>query len=130
MAPHPHAPMIGRVVTERTAAEPAEGATEWAVEVCVPIFLAERDTAGTTDADIASVHQALDSAARRVCSADRQVRYLRTIYVPEEQRCICLFEAADAEIVRLVNDTAQLPFVRIAPAVEFAVDSPGLETQS
>ena len=114
------------VVTTRSTGNSVDGASEWAVEVSVPIFLAERDTAGTTDAEIGRVHQALEAAARRIGSPDHQVRYLRTIYVPGEQRCICFFEASDADVVRLVNDTAQLPFVRIAAAVEFAADSAGL----
>jgi hypothetical protein len=58
------------------------------------------------------------------------VRYLRTIYAPGEARCLCLFEASDADIARLVNDTAELPFVWIAAAVEFTPGSPGLDAGS
>ena len=110
-----------------SACNSVDGASDWAVEVSVPIFLAERDAVGTTEADIGQVHQALEAAARRVGSADHRVRYLRTISVPGEERCTCFFEASDADVVRLVNDTAQLPFVRIAAAVDFAADSPGLQ---
>jgi hypothetical protein len=53
------------------------------------------------------------------------VRYLRCIYVPAEDRCICLFEAADLEAVRRVNDIAQVPFHRISPAVEFRAPGGG-----
>jgi Protein of unknown function (DUF4242) len=122
--------MIRGVVTARSTGNSVDGASEWAVEVSVPIFLAERDTAGTTEADIGQVHRALEAAARRLGSSDHRVRYLRSIYIPGEQRCICFFEASDADIVRLVNDTAQLPFVRIAAAVEFAPTSGGLGAAS
>ncbi len=68
----------------------------------------------------------LEAAPRRVGSPDHRVRCLRTVYVPGDERCVCFFEASDADIVRLVDDTARLPFVRIAAAVEFAPGSPGL----
>ena len=68
----------------------------------------------------------LQAAACRVDTPDHRLRYLRTAYVPGEERCRCFFGTSDANIVRLVNDTAQLPFVRIGAAVEFAANSPAL----
>lgn len=110
---------------------PASGsATELAKQASISIFLAEPDTGSTGDVDIGQAHRALEAAARRVGSRDHHVRYLRTIYVPGEHRCIFLFEASDAAIVRLVNDTAQLPLVRIAEAVEFACELPAVQAES
>jgi len=98
-------------------------------QASVSIFLAERDTGSTADGDIGQAHRALEAAARRVGSGDHRVRCLRTIYVAAEHRCIFLFEASDAAIVRLVNDTAQLPFLRIAEAVEFASELPAVQAE-
>ena len=109
---------------------PSGSATELPILASVSIFLAERDTGGTADVDIGQTHRALEVAARRVGSRDHRVRYLRTIYIPGEHRCISLFEASDAAIVRLVNDTAQLPLVRIAEAVEFASELPAVRAES
>lgn len=111
------------VVKAQPAAGPMGGASESAKQASVSIFLVERDTGSTSDIDISQAHRALEAAARRLGSRNHRVRYLRTIYVPGEHRCICLFEASDAATVRLVNDTAQLPFVRIAAAFEFASES-------
>ena len=108
---------------------PSGSATGLRVPTSVSIFLAERDTGSTPDGDIGQTHRALEAAARRVGSRDHRVRYLRTIYVAAEHRCIFLFEASDAAIVRLVNDTAQLPFVRIAEAVEFTSELPAVQTE-
>ena len=108
---------------------PSGSATELPIPTSVSIFLAERDTGSTADVDIGQAHRALEAAARRVGSRDHRVRYLRTIYIPGEHRCIFLFEASDADIVRLVNDTAQLPFVRIAEAVEFASELPAVQAE-
>lgn len=69
------------------------------------------------------VHEALRAAARRVTSDMHSVHYLLSIYLPDEHRCISLFEASDIAVVQLVNDTAQLPFVHISPAVQFRGDA-------
>jgi len=37
--------------------------------------------------------------------------------VPRTHRCICLFEAHSAELVRLVNDTAQAPYSTVQEVV-------------
>ena len=38
---------------------------------------------------------------------------MQRIYAPEEQRCLCLFEAAGPDLVRSVNDIAQFPLARV-----------------
>jgi hypothetical protein len=45
------------------------------------------------------------------------------ILVPEESRCLCLFEAADAGLVRNVNDVAHFPPARVVLARVVAVRS-------
>jgi hypothetical protein len=87
----------------------------------VSIFMTDRDVAGATDAQIAGLHRALVAASRRVASPLGTLEYLRTIYVPSEQRCLCFFEATDAEVVRAINDTAQFPDARITRALEFSM---------
>ncbi len=48
----------------------------------------------------------------------KNVRYIRTTFVPEEARCMCLFEADNTELVKEVNEMAQIPFNRIVPALD------------
>jgi predicted regulator of Ras-like GTPase activity (Roadblock/LC7/MglB family) len=91
----------------------------------VRVFIAERDIAGVTAAHIGDVHRALGAAARRVTTPDHPVSYLRTIYIPGENRCICVFQANDAATVALVNDTAQVPLGQIAESIEFRVGTVG-----
>jgi hypothetical protein len=38
---------------------------------------------------------------------------VQRIYAPDEQRCLCLFEAISPEVVRAVNDIAQFPLARV-----------------
>ena len=39
------------------------------------------------------------------------------IDVPEEHRCLCLFEATGPDVVRNVNDIAQFPLARVISVV-------------
>lgn len=83
------------------------------------MFVAERTLPGMTEELLAEVHRLLQEAARRVSSTGEVVRHLRCTYLPEEDRCICLFEARDVAAVRRVNEIAQVPFRRITSAIEF-----------
>lgn len=53
------------------------------------------------------------------------VRYLRSTFVPEEEKCFCLFEGASEEAVRDVQDRAGLPYQRIHEAVFVTADDVG-----
>lgn len=48
----------------------------------------------------------------------KNVRYIRTTFVPGEAHCMCLFEAESADLVREVNEAAQIPFTRIVEALD------------
>lgn len=85
----------------------------------VALFVADRTLPGMTEELLAEVQRLLHQAARRVSSRGETVRYLRCIYTPEDDRCICLFEADDLAAVRKVNEIAQVPFRRISPAIEY-----------
>jgi hypothetical protein len=94
------------------------------------LFLVEHDLRGLTSWQLASVHRALDEAVRRENRRGRRIRYVQRIYAPEEQRCLCLFEAAGPDLVRSVNDIAQFPLARIlavlSSVLEEASPAPGL----
>lgn len=45
------------------------------------------------------------------------VRFLRSIFVPEDETCFLLYEADTEEAVRRAVETAALPFDRIAKTV-------------
>jgi hypothetical protein len=70
------------------------------------LYLVELDLRGLSSPQLASVDRALGEAVRRQ-------NPLRRIYAPDEQRCLCLFEAAGPNQVRHVNDIAQFPLARV-----------------
>jgi len=58
------------------------------------LFLVEHDLRGLSSWQLATVHRALGEAVRRENQRGRRIRYVQRIYAPDEQRCLCLFEAA------------------------------------
>jgi muconolactone delta-isomerase len=80
------------------------------------IFLIDRDLPRITPEGLAALQGAEIAAARDLSAAGRPVRYIRSVFIPGEARCLCLFEAPDETIVAEVNELAQLPFLRIIVA--------------
>jgi hypothetical protein len=86
------------------------------------LFLVEHDLRGLSPWQLASVYRALDEAVRRENQRGRQIRYVQRIYAPDEQRCLCLFEAAGPDLVRNVNDIAQFPLARVMAVLSSVPD--------
>jgi hypothetical protein len=82
------------------------------------IFLVERDLEGISLHDLGAAKEAATAEAQRMLDAGTPIRYLRSTFVPEDGRCMCLFEAEDEEDVRALNQSAGLPFLSIVPAYD------------
>ena len=81
-------------------------------------YMVERELPGITNEQLAAAQKAAIETAQQVTDEGREVRYIRSTFVPEENRCMCLFEAANPEVVKEVNDKAQIPFTRIVEALD------------
>jgi hypothetical protein len=86
------------------------------------LFLVEHDLRGLSARQLASVYQALGEAVRRANQRGGQIRYVQRIYAPDEQRCLCLFEAPGPDLVRNVNDIAQFPLARVMAVLSSVPD--------
>jgi Protein of unknown function (DUF4242) len=64
-------------------------------------------------------------AAEELSSEGRPVRYLRSIFVPEDETCFYLCEACSAAAVREVARRATLPFERVTEAMAAPKDDQG-----
>ena len=71
-----------------------------------------RDAAGEPDATIARAVSAVDE----VTAAGDPIRYLRAIFIPDDETCMLLFEAPSVEVVRMVAQRAGLDPDRVVPA--------------
>jgi hypothetical protein len=78
----------------------------------VELYIARTDP-GAVERAAERVHLAAEEQRRR----GTPVRYLRSIFVPEDETCFMLFEATSADAVRDAASAATLPFERIIGAV-------------
>ena len=86
------------------------------------LFLVEHDLRGLSPWQLDTVDRALAEAVRRENRRGRRIRYVQRIYAPDEQRVLCLFEAAGPDLVRSVNDIAQFPLARVMPVLSSVPD--------
>jgi hypothetical protein len=80
--------------------------------------MVERILPGATIASVEALRQAAEASCRALAAEGRPVRYLRSVFTPGDSRCRCLFEAASADLVRELNESAQLPYNRILLALD------------
>lgn len=59
------------------------------------------------------------SAAKEMAREGKQIRYLRSIFVPEDETCFHLYDAGSAETVREASGRAGIRCERVVEAVNF-----------
>jgi hypothetical protein len=89
-----------------------------AEECPMAVFMVERNLKGITMTQLAAAQKRAISCSDAFATGGRKVRYIRTTFVPGEDRSMCLFEAESVNDVEQVNITAHLPYVRIIEALD------------
>ena len=84
----------------------------------MPVYMVERSLPGIEMDQLASAQTAAIETSDQFTASGKAVRYIRTTFVPGEAHCMCLFEADNADVVREVNEAAQIPFTRIVEALD------------
>jgi hypothetical protein len=80
------------------------------------VYLVERDLPGVTMEELAAAQKTAIQMGKELTAQGREVRYIRSMFVPGEDKCMCLFEAPNPENVREANERGNIPFTRIVPA--------------
>ena len=80
------------------------------------VYMVERDLPGISMEQLAAAQKRAIQTGKELTAQGRQVRYIRSTFVPGENKCMCLFEAPNPEHVREANERAQIPFTRIVAA--------------
>jgi hypothetical protein len=80
-------------------------------------FFVEVFTARATAGKLATSERRATSAARRLSSADREVQFVRATYIPEDEICFFVFDAASGTDAALAAQRAELDPLRVVEAI-------------
>ena len=82
------------------------------------VYMVERELKGIAMSDLAGAQKLAIDTARDMSANGTPIRYIRSTFAPDDGRCMCLFEAATASDVQLLNDTAKLLYSRVVEALD------------
>lgn len=82
------------------------------------VYMVERDLPGITLEQLGEAQKAAIETSQDFTSQGKQVRYIRSTWVPGDSRCMCLFEASGPQVVEEVNQKANIPFTRVVEAMD------------
>lgn len=83
----------------------------------MPRYMVERYLPGLTPDMLSAAATRAKHTTADMTREGTPVRYLRSTFVPGEEKCFCLFEGSSAEVVKEANERAQIPFERIHEAM-------------
>ena len=81
---------------------------QYIVERILPNFTVEQFKAAAARAKVTTAEMSEEGTP---------IRYMRSFFIPGEEKCFCLFEGPSAELVRQANDRAQLPYERVVDGI-------------
>jgi len=82
------------------------------------VYLVDRDLPGIQLEQLAAAQKAAIATCEQFTKQGKNVHYIRSMFVPGDSHCMCLFEAPTQDLVKEVNDTAKIPYKRIVPAMD------------
>jgi len=82
------------------------------------VYMVGRDLPGITLEQLGGAQKAAIETSQEFTSKGKQVRYIRSTYVPGDSKVMCLFEASGQQLVEEVNQAANIPFTRVVEAMD------------
>ena len=82
------------------------------------VYMVDRELPGIKMEQLAAAQKAAIQTCQQFTQQGKNVRYIRSMFVPGEAHCMCLFEAPNQDLVKQVNDTAKIPYKRIVEAMD------------
>lgn len=82
------------------------------------VFMVERNLKGITMEQLGDAQKRAIETSAAFTGDGKPVRYIRTTFLPGEEKAMCLFEASDAQMVEECNRQAEIPFERVVEALD------------
>ena len=86
----------------------------------MPKYYVERHLPGITSEQLTAAAGRAKSTTAEMTKEGTPVRYLRSTFVPGEDKCYCLFDGPSEKVVKEANERAEIPFERIVEAMHIA----------
>ena len=83
-------------------------------------YLVERYLPKFTNDQLVAAATRAKTTTAEMSKEGTPIRYLRSFFIPGEDKCFCLFEGPSADVVRQANDRAELPYERVVEAAYVA----------
>ena len=80
-------------------------------------YVVERYLPGITPDQLMAAAGSAKQTTADMTQEGTAVRYLRSTFIPGEEKCYCLFEGPSADVIKAANERAQIPFERIVEAM-------------
>jgi Nickel responsive protein SCO4226-like len=91
----------------------------------MPLYMVERHLPNFTPEQLTEAAARAKSVTAEMTQEGKPVRYLRSTFIPSEEKSFCLFEGVSIERVREANERAELPMERILEARHIAAEDVG-----
>jgi hypothetical protein len=86
------------------------------------LYLVERHLPGITGEQLKAAAQSAKDTSAQMRQEGVPIRYLRSTFMPAEEKCFCLFDAPTVNIVEQANTRANLPFDKVHDAAHIAAE--------
>ena len=88
----------------------------------MPKYMVERHLPGITSDQLSAAAARAKATTAQMSDEGTPIRYLRSTFVPGEEKCYCLFDGPSADAVEQANKRADIPYERIVEAMHIASD--------
>lgn len=88
----------------------------------MPKYIVERHLPGITPGQLAAAAGRAKSTTADMTEEGIPVRYLRSTFLPGEEKCYCLFEGPSPDAVEDANKRAEIPYERVVEAMHITRD--------
>ena len=88
----------------------------------MPQYVVERHLPNFTGEQVAAAAKRAKETTAEMTREGTPVRYMRSIFIPGEDKCYCLFEGESADAVRQANQRAELPVESISEALSITTE--------